>query len=87
MILLEASIASATKRRAGFCSSCGAAVPCDQLPEPEEEYVAPASSLVLSPDLPALPCFSKEVADWMMKTDPLLTWQYFKPITVARSSL
>lgn len=86
LIVRHAPMALRIGRRAGFCATCGGAVACDLLPDVDETYLIDDNQeFVLSPDLPALPCFSKQLASWLISTCSEITWSQFKPISRGRA--
>lgn len=79
--ILSAPIATRIGHRAGYCHSCGGAVKCDGLPEVDETYSGRANQkLILSPDRPGLPCFTRDMAQWVIDASALIEWGHFKPV-------
>jgi len=82
-VVKHAPIASRIGGRAGFCNACGGAMKCDCLPDVDETYLLESNQdFILSPDRPALPCFSKDLATWLIDTCTEITWEQFKPINI-----
>lgn len=80
-VVARAPVAARVGSRAGFCHTCGGAVQCDALPEVNETYSWDVDrDFMLSPDRPALPCFSKRLAQWVVGESPCISWSHFKPI-------
>ncbi len=69
--------------REGFCSECGNAIKTDVLPEVDETYRDEIKrNFVLSPDRPKLPCFTKNLANWLLASSSSISWADFKPISL-----
>lgn len=80
-VVLSAPVATRVGHRLGFCHSCGNAVKSEGLPEVDEAYSGSANRrLILSPDRPSLPCFRKDLAQWVIDASTGIGWEHFKPV-------
>jgi hypothetical protein len=80
-VVMRAPVALRVGRRVGFCHTCGGAVKSEALPVVEESYLGDANwNFMLSPDRPSSPCFSKQLALWVISSSPCLSWEHFKPV-------